>query len=341
MSAFHVLGNVGLDLSMGPVPRLPTWGTEILAGASVYRPGGAAANVALTLAGLGRRGRGLTLHELEGDRERDHGACSGNPAPAPDPPVRLFAAVGADRTGRELRRVLWRAGVDVGGMELLPGETTSLGLALVRADGERAFVTDLGALRRMDEAWALASTRSVRGPGWFLVTGASLLPGLPPQAVGRLLAAMRARGLRTALDMGWDVDDWPSRRVDAWRATLAAVDLFLPNDAEAAALTGGAGPAEAAALLQRLSGGTVVVKTGPGGAWLATPHGTVHVPTRALPVTDTTGAGDCFAAGMIYALAAGCDPVAAVRVGHAVAGAVLQARRARFPSADEVSELCG
>ncbi|BDG60409.1 carbohydrate kinase family protein [Caldinitratiruptor microaerophilus] len=329
----HVLGNVGVDLSMGPVGRLPTWGTEILAGESVYRPGGAAVNVALALAGLSRARRGLSLAELE--RSAGPAATSDGSTP-PEAPVRVYCTLGDDRDGKALRDQLLRAGIPATGLELVAGERTSLGLALVRADGERAFVTDLGALRRVDKAWALSRLGDASGPGWLLATGMTLFPGLPPDALAEVFRTARARGLMTALDTGWDVDDWPPARVEAWREVLPAVDLFLPNESEAARLSGQDNPALAARALQKRSGGTVIVKTGTAGAWVATPHGAWMAPTEPLAVPDTTGAGDVFDAGVLYGLSLGWPVDRAVRLGHRLAGTVLQNRRSYFPSLAEV-----
>ena len=64
-----------------------------------------------------------------------------------------------------------------------------------------------------------------------------------------------------------------------------------------------------------------MVKHGAGPAVVSRPDiGAVEVPAITVSgVTDTTGAGDAFAAGLLLALAAGADPVAAVQRGHEVA----------------------
>jgi len=329
----HIVGNVGVDLSMGPIPALPAWGTELLAGTSVYRPGGAAVNVALGLAGL-YQPDGITLDEIQGKSPQ---AGAGRQARRPVP-VRVYCAVGDDRDGWELRAQLERAGVDATCVEPLPGETTSLGLALVREDGERAFVTDLGALRKVDIDWVRTRLADVTGPAWVLATGMSLFPGLGPAGVAALFRWLRSRGLRTALDTGWDVEGWTAERVAGWLEALTWTDLFLPNEMEAQALTGMADPAAAAAVLQRRSGGIVVVKTGPAGCWVVTPDGVRHYPIRPVPVPDTTGAGDLFSAGVLYGLDHGWMLSRAVELGQRLAAVVLQNRRSRFPS---VAELLG
>ncbi|MGE5589570.1 MAG: carbohydrate kinase family protein [Bacillota bacterium] len=330
----HILGNVDLDLSLGPLKGLPNWGTEVVAlGPSTYRPGGAAGNTALALAGLMRRNRGLTLADLEGAGADPQAVPRSEAASGIN--AYVYCALGDDEQGRRLQAQFQVAGLG-GRLEGLAGEATSLGLALVREDGERAFVTDLGALRRMDLDWAAAALGNVRGPGYFLLNGVSLLPALPPEQAALLLRSMRERGLQTCLDTGWDVDNWPSSVVQGWRLALASVDFFFPNDLEAGALTGETDPVRAARILQDISGGTVVVKLGAEGAVLADVHGIRTVPTEPLPVADTTGAGDVFNAGFLYGLSLGWTPDEAVRLGHRVAAQVLANRRTYFPSLDEL-----
>ena len=57
-------------------------------------------------------------------------------------------------------------------------------------------------------------------------------------------------------------------------ALLPSVDVFLPNEVEACALAGRDGdPAQAARVLQAVSGGWVVVKLGPRGCFAVGPEG--------------------------------------------------------------------
>ena len=94
--------------------------------------------------------------------------------------------------------------------------------------------------------------------------------------------------------------DRTSHRV-SWagvREVLAYTDVFLPNEAELAAVTGIADPASAAAQLTA-RGTTVVLKQGAAGAQAWWPDGTCRAPGIAVSVVDTTGAGDSFDAGFL------------------------------------------
>ena len=104
-------------------------------------------------------------------------------------------------------------------------------------------------------------------------------------------------------DVAWDDERFASSRLaDA----LAAIDVFMPNAAEALACTRCDTLEQAAAKLA--SGGRmVVVKDGGAGAMAVEPGSGSATRAPAVPVEarDTTGAGDVFDAGFIYASLAG------------------------------------
>ncbi|WP_017601773.1 PfkB family carbohydrate kinase, partial [Nocardiopsis lucentensis] len=135
-----------------------------------------------------------------------------------------------------------------------PDADTGFCVALVDGDAERTFVTRLGA----ETDLSLTELRTLRpGPGDFVYTvGYSLLPG--PRA-DELLAWVGGLpdGVRLVLDPAPVVGDLPERSLDL---ALDRVDLLSLSAAEAATMTEGAGPEEAAALLaDRVRPGGVVV----------------------------------------------------------------------------------
>jgi hypothetical protein len=104
-------------------------------------------------------------------------------------------------------------------------------------------------------------------------------------------------------DVAWDDELLGSSGlVDA----LAAIDVFMPNAAEAMACTRCETLEQAAAKLA--SGGRlVVVKDGGAGSMAVEPGSgaATRAPAVAVEARDTTGAGDVFDAGFIYASLAG------------------------------------
>jgi ribokinase len=111
-----------------------------------------------------------------------------------------------------------------------------------------------------------------------------------------------ARGLTVVLDPA------PAQPLPA--SLLANVDVLLPNQIETATLCGlpvrDRGEAQAAArLLLEQGPQAVIVKLGAQGVLIAESTGTRHIPGWNVRAVDTTGAGDCLAAGIAVALIQG------------------------------------
>ena len=250
--------------------------------------------------------------------------------------VALAAAVGDDPAGRFMLGQLAAEGVDIAPVAVRSAAPTGMTVAL-SAGGDRAILTATGALSTLTARDVppelLGRARHVHVSSYFLVAD-SLGPGL-----AALLGAARASGASTSLDTNWD----PAQRWgdEGLTAALAHVNLLLPNEAEALhlagrlGLAGGApgldgGAAGAASLEQAVSaltaaGPRLVVKLGERGALCA--DGTRHYLAAPPPVTvtDTTGAGDCFNAGVIAGLLSGEDLPSAVALGCAVGAASTRA----------------
>jgi ribokinase len=86
----------------------------------------------------------------------------------------------------------------------------------------------------------------------------------------------------------------------------------------------------------------VVVTRGADGCLVAGPDGVATVAARDVPVIDTTGAGDCFAAALGLGLAEERPPVAAAALASAAAAlAVTRPGAQALPSRAEVEALLG
>jgi sugar/nucleoside kinase (ribokinase family) len=100
---------------------------------------------------------------------------------------------------------------------------------------------------------------------------------------------------------------------------LRAVDIFAPNLSEALLLTGEANVEAALAKLGDLTP-LVVIKLGSGGAIVRCGSRIVHQPAIPVQVIDTTGAGDCFNAGFLYAYLRGDPLETCLRCGNICGG---------------------
>lgn len=255
--------------------------------------------------------------------------------------VGLVGLVGEDAFGSYLLDQLAAREVDISGVRIVPEARTGSSTILVRAADptDRQILTDPGVMGELGTADVvldqLPELRHLHIGSWFLQTGA--VRDLP-----ELLAAARARGIRTSVDP----NDDPARTWDSHlRNGLAYVDVLFCNEAEARNLAGEADPVAAGrALLARMAAGeeaTVVLKCGAAGAYAISRPAVVHVPAPAIDVVDTVGAGDSLAAGYLTALLRGASVIDALT--FAVAVGSLSTRRAGGvdgqPTAEQASRL--
>jgi sugar/nucleoside kinase (ribokinase family) len=113
------------------------------------------------------------------------------------------------------------------------------------------------------------------------------------------------------------------------------VDVVFANEAEARALFAAPDLRHALDAFDE-AGVLAAVTLGPRGAVVVSPDGTADVPACEVDeVVDANGAGDLFAAGFLFALARGADPIEAARLGSVCAAEVIVHYGAR-PMADLV-----
>ncbi len=262
----------GMDRATGPARSQEAPGS--LAGPVAFGawPGGAPANVAVGTARLGW-------------------------------PTAFIGRVSTDYFGRRLRRHLEAEGVDVAGLLDIDAPST---LAFVADDaGEPAFTFyGEGAadtrLRLEDLSTSLLDRTAALHFG-----GISLLRGETPAAVEAAVERLAGRALlsfdpnpRPALLRGADVS--------AYRARLdrlvGLADLVKLSVADCAWLCPELAPEAAARRLLDRGAGLVALTRGAAGAMLLSGRARVDVPAHRVPVVDTVGAGDVFAAGLLVAL---------------------------------------
>jgi sugar/nucleoside kinase (ribokinase family) len=273
------IGELNLDLILTGLKSMPETGREILAEDCRLVLGSSTAICTCGLARLGMRSA-------------------------------FCARIGKDRFGAQAKEALESYGIDVSGV--IEDDVLATGLTVaLNHGGDRALVTYLGcidALQASDISDALlSSARHIHVGSFFLQS--RLRPGL-----ATLFERAHGFGTTTSLDAGWDdsgVWDYGLQEV------LRYTDVFLPNESEAACITGFQDPVLAAEALAR-SVRVAVVKCGRDGAVSSSAGRTFRcaaVP-GVVPV-DTTGAGDSFNAGYLYGFLAGMTPDACLAYGNA------------------------
>jgi sugar/nucleoside kinase (ribokinase family) len=147
-------------------------------------------------------------------------------------------------------------------------------------------------------------------PRMVFFGGLKLRPSEPAREIAR-----RAKKIGALLLA--DISEQPLTLADEdMRQIIGAVDVFLCNEREARHLTGLA-DADAAHRALAAVAPVVVLKRGDCGARALWPHGAVELPAIPTTVVDTTGCGDSFNGGFIYALLDGCSLDECVAWGNA------------------------
>ncbi len=222
--------------------------------------------------------------------------------------VAFIGVAGGDEFGQLLRARLGEEGVDTTGLRHDPARRTDLCFIAVDPAGERSFfypapTGDRPALRPDDvTSEILAGARVVHFGGGMLESADGVA------AAERLVDLARAEGALVAFDPNPRVHRWADH--DLLRARLAAVvprcDVVKCSVEEAPWISGTDDPWAAAASLVSRGVSLAVVTLGSRGAIWARAGDRGAVPAPAVPVVDTTGAGDAFQAALVARLAA--DP---------------------------------
>ena len=304
-----ILGNINIDLLMGPLPRLPQFGRELVVPHMETRASGASGYTAVALDRLGL-------------------------------PSLCVGAAGDDMWGDFIRRQLAESPlIDLSGVETISGTPTGLSVALLNSQGERGFVTCSGALDHVDAGLLARHEARLLASRYVLICGYFFMPALRGEPMRAFLRRARRAGAVVMLDSGWDLDDWPPATRQEVLSLLPDVDIFLPNADEGRALTGADSPAQVAGRLLRHGARAVALKLGPSGSLWADQTQVVQQPGRLVTAVDTTGAGDCFNAALIYGLQQAWPPQRSLAFANAFCSAVVSRLKDRYPSVEETVRL--
>ncbi len=231
--------------------------------------------------------------------------------------VRLLGTVGNDDAADFALRELAATGVDSSALVHADAPNAAT-VVLVNAEGERQFLHRLGASVEAFREPLSFTPSLVEGMQHFHLASLFVLPHLRRHAP-EMLRRARAAGLSTSLDTNWDPQGQWLRVLGP---CLPHVDLLFLNEDESRVLTGTDDTASAARLLQEQGARTVIQKRGRQGC-MVFPLGepAVHCPPFHVQTVDSTGAGDCFAAGFLIAHLRGESWLGAAEDGNA-AGAL-------------------
>jgi ribokinase len=221
--------------------------------------------------------------------------------------VRMVGHLGDDSFGDVLRETLVQAGVDCAGVAIAHAAS---GVAVIGVEpgGENQIMVGSG---------ANLSTREGQVADADLRPGVTLLcqNEVDPAATFTLLERAARQGARTILNLA------PAAPLPA--SVLAALDILVVNEIEAAMAAGGTGGSEPQALAKELATRhnlTCVVTLGAAGAIALGPAGGWRIGSLPVEPVDTTGAGDAFVGVLAAALDRGIELAEALRRASVAAG---------------------
>ncbi|MFC5835216.1 ribokinase [Nonomuraea insulae] len=242
--------------------------------------------------------------------------------------VAFLGAVGDDGFGAEMRTALAEAGVEVHGLRQVPGPS-GIAHIVVDDEGGNSIIVVPGANGTItgpsgEDLAAIAGSRALL-----------LQLELPMEAV--------VAGAQAGTVSGVPVYLTPAPAQQLPDELLDAVTVIVPNEHEAAAITGVTRPEDAMeALLDRVE--EVVITLGSEGALYGSRSGSrLRVPAVKVEAVDTTAAGDTFVGALAVARTEGMDVPGALR--FASVAAALSVRRegasTSMPTRREIEDTLG
>jgi ribokinase len=293
------VGDVFVDIVMSGFAALPNLGEEVECKRLQYEAGGGAAITACGLAKLG---------------------CQ----------TALLAVVGRNDSDW-FRHRLMNCGVDLSHLRLHASEPTATTVS-VSTNVDRAFLTYRGANKQLPELITESSFRQTMQQARQV----HLASAIAPETLLAIANELHDAGTTLSVDVGWN-EAW-LRDEQSLRA-LKAVDVFFPNEREAALLTGQSNPEEILRVFANSGLQTVALKLGANGAALLHEGKHYFAAPHNIAAIDTTGAGDCFDAGFLFARRNDQAPAECLRVAN-ICGA-LSTRAlggiAAFPTLEQLS----
>ncbi len=213
--------------------------------------------------------------------------------------VHLWASLGDDAAADALQREFDSEGVHLHALRT-PGARSFVAAVLVDPTGER-YIFPFRGERLHDDPDAFE---------WSDLShaGALLTDARHPNASLFALERARERGIAT-------IGDWSDQR--HWSQT-ELIDHLIVSEECATAVAGRVDPVAALPRLRRRSDQLVAVTLGPRGIVWDAGAGPFRSAAPSVRVVDSTGAGDAFHGAYAYAIAAGRDVRAAMRLASAV-----------------------
>lgn len=245
----------------------------------------------------------------------------------------FIGKAGNDVWGRLYEKDLHDKGVNT---RLFIEENDSTGLTLVSLSekGERSFFVFRGANDMLSQYDIEKATSLIEKSRYMYFSGYSLVNEPAQSAILLAARVAKERGARVLFDPGAHNLIRSERHLFA--KALDLCDVFLPNLDEASEITSTTNKDDIISALKNKAPLTAM-KCGRDGCILVSKKRVVRVPSFNVKCVDSTGAGDAFAAGLIYGMVKNLPLLSTGRLANWLAAKVATKVGARsFPSRTEI-----
>ncbi|MFC1741296.1 adenosine kinase [Nanoarchaeota archaeon] len=213
---------------------------------------------------------------------------------------------------------------------------TGHAITFITPDGERTFATHLGASTRLKKEDI--KEEEIKDSKVLYVQGYQLEEPELKETVVHAMELAKQHGLKIAADFSDPA--LITRNLSSFKQILQDyIDVVFLNETEAVAFTG----KEEEEALKELGSmcEVAVVKLGERGSLIKAGGNVYKVPVHKTTVANTNGAGDMYAAGIVYALTNGIGLEAGGKIASYAAAQVVSSEGARVEKslAEEIKEL--
>jgi ribokinase len=213
--------------------------------------------------------------------------------------------IGDDKLGEIATDLYASEGVNTRYLKKTDEMATGVGFIILDPKGHNGIILDMSANHLMDEAYVEGAEEQIARSAIVMT-----VLEIPVPAAAHAMHLGKKNKVRTLLN--------PAPAALLSDEIFRNVDFITPNETELRVLQGlpPDDPTPTEELARRLQGHgarTIIVTMGEQGSLVLTDGETFHVPSVAVKVVDTTGAGDAFNSGLAMALAEGKDLTSAVK----------------------------
>lgn len=213
----------------------------------------------------------------------------------------LVGKVGNDDLGRDIRKKVEECNVDVSACKFDDNAFTTLSFVTLN-NGERSFSFSRNNSADINLKLEDVPVEKVLNSKILHFSGMSLTDEPVRGTTLTLVKKAREKGILITLDVNYREKLWKSKEeaIEVFREAIPLVDIYKSCEEEAVLLTGEPTLEKAAEKLSTLGPKLIIISCGAKGAFYYYKGKTGHLNTYDTETVDTTGAGDCFMASLVY-----------------------------------------